>query len=150
MGKEHGWKGAEHGWKGAKYGHLGADYGRGNAKYGHLGAKYGHLGAAAGAAVGEARKNKGDMAPGEVQVLVSMIGGNTAARELLGVTERTLMRYKSGDRVIPQALADRLRDRAFGRLTDPPIGPDPNEENISSLGTPHVGGSVSPSDEAAE
>jgi hypothetical protein len=147
MGKAFGHLGAEHGIKGAQFGVLGAEHGIKGKDFGVLGAPFGHLGADAGRAAEQPNRNHGDMTPGEVQVLVSMIGGNDAACELLSVSKRTLMRYRSGDRVIPQALADRLRDRAFGRVTDPPASPDPNEENISSLGTPRSGGSVTPSDD---
>jgi hypothetical protein len=93
------------------------------------------------------------MTPGEVQVLASMLGGNREACEALGVSESTLMRYKRGDRAIPQDLAERLRDRAFGRLSGPPSGPLP-DENISLLGTRALGGpdseSIEDGSEAAE
>lgn len=139
LGKAFGHLGAEHGWKGAQFGHLGAEHGIKGKDFGALGAEHGAKGAGAGTAVAATRKNQSDMTAGEVQVLVSMIGGNAVACEVLGVSVPALMRYKNGARGIPQDLADRLRGRAMVRLSGPPVGPVPNED-YSSLDTPQRGG----------
>lgn len=139
MGKAFGVLGAAHGVKGAQFGVLGAEHGIKGKDFGPLGAAAGTKGAAAGAAIAETRRNQSDMVAGEVQVLVSMIGGNAAATELLGVSVPALMRYKKGDRAIPQDLADRLRERATVRLSGPPLGPV-SRENISSLASGEGGG----------
>jgi hypothetical protein len=139
MGAIHGAKGAEHGPKGAQFGHLGAEHGIKGKEFGALGAEHGVKGAAAGAAAAAARRNQSDMTAGEVQVLVSMIGGNAAACETLGVSVPALMRYKNGTRAIPQDLANRLRELAMVRLSGPPTTPVPNEY-YSSLDTPGQGG----------
>lgn len=153
IGKAFGALGAVHGVKGARFGVLGAEHGIKGAAAGALGAEHGIKGAAAGAAVAATRRNASDMTPGEVQVLVSMCGGNREACEALGVSKSALMNYKRGDRAIPQDLAERLRGRAFRGVHGPPVAPHPNE-NISSLGSPDGGGpctdAIEDSSEAAE
>lgn len=146
LGKEHGWKGAEHGIKGAKYGHLGAEHGIKGKEFGVLGAPFGHLGAEAGRTAEQPNRNQSDMAHEEVRALVDVLGGNEVAIALLDVSRRTLFNYKSGERTIPQRLADRLRVLA-GKVHAPGRRPDPNEENISSLGTPDDGGACTDADE---
>lgn len=124
LGAEHGVKGAAHGAKGAGFGHLGAAHGA-------KGAAYGHLGAEAGRNAEQPNRNASDMTAGEVQVRVSCLGGIAEACEALGIHRNTLMRYRTGERAIPQDLADRLRalsDRSM-HPTPEGDGPLPNEEN---------------------
>jgi hypothetical protein len=149
MGKEHGIKGAKYGIKGAAYGILGKEHGVKGAQYGHLGAEFGHLGAEAGRLAEQPNRNRGDMTPGEVQVLVSMLGGNREACEALGISLSTLMRYKRGDRAIPQDLADRLRTCTSVPCSDPPAG-GVSDGDIFSSDTPRSRGSEHATEDAAE
>jgi hypothetical protein len=152
MGREHGIKGAAYGILGKEFGVLGKEHGIKGAEHGAKGAEFGALGAEAGAVVAAQRRNESDMTSDEVKARVEALGGERAAIEALGITERTLRRYRNGERSIPQELADKLRMCAGSHRTGPPGGPLPDGEIslISSIGTPAAGGPVRESKDAAE